>query len=124
MAAVAPLRETVQLPDWKPGTLEELVGTKSHLDPSEGHPLENVTGGPDITVQELRDQMMLLISSGVEKMQRAQDLLAEENSLHNARQMLLAALTDWTRADLVNNRLYSIQFGLQEKLAQPKDNDQ
>lgn len=119
MVLMAPIRSRVGLPDWKPDTLSEYLNVATEADPGEVPPLEAVTGGPDVTIDDLKARMHEQIELGIEQLTEAQTLLASENSLHNARNALQNALSSWTMAEMLNLRLYSVQFKLAQAKADP-----
>src|SRR5690349_16768965 len=83
LIVVAPLEARVSLPDWRPTTLERELGIQKQESVLK-HPLEEVTGGPDATVEEIQARMHSLIELGIAKIQAAGNLLEEQNSLHDA----------------------------------------
>lgn len=110
MVLMTPLKERVVTPDWKPETLQTVLGAATEVPEGTLPPLIEVTGGPEITVAELKGRMHQLIAKGSRELERAQKLLIEENSLHNARSALQRAMTAWAQADMMNVRLYGIQI--------------
>ena len=118
MVCLSPLASQISLPDWKPGTLQEHLGTMLP-EQAVSHPLEDVTGGPDITVPELKAEMDRLLAEGADLVNQAIEWLADHKDLHRARQALMKAQETWTRAEMHNVRLYSIQFDLAKRKVDP-----
>lgn len=120
MVLMTPLRHRISLPDWKPTTLQNMLDAVTEADPGEVPPLEAVTGGPDVTVAELKTRMHAEIERGIDLLETAKTRLSEESSLHGARQALQEALSAWTVAEMINLRLYSESFKLGGKSVDPE----
>lgn len=120
MVCMTPLRERVSLPDWRPETLRAALGSQNEVDPGEVPPLEAITGGTEVSVADLKARMDALVAEGTDLLEEARDALASDASLFGARAKLQAALEAWTIAEMINVRLYSMQFRLQAQKADPE----